>query len=204
MSWAIVAGAAISTIGGGLLGSQGTTTSQSTQKTMPDYLKPYLTGADGTGGLLGDVSKLYQQQSAAGGLNPLQKAGIEAQRQFLTSPQYTAGYDQMRQQGMDLLGRPIAGNPFTSGNTGGMGGYGSLSAQGAGGQASHPSANNSSFQYSQNPTLMAALAAPANAPAPTPAPQTQIAPSIDDIIAELQRRVTQSGSGSPDLQGAGA
>jgi hypothetical protein len=174
---------------GGLLGSQGSSQSQSTSHELPPEIKKIVFGADGNGGLLGDAAALYRQQSANGGLNPMQLAGMEAQRQFLTSPQYLAGYDQMRGQGMDLMGRPVAGNPFTSGNTGGMGGYGSLTAQGAGGQQAHPSPNTSSFAYNGNPTLMAALnPIAASQPSPAPAPQTQIAPTIDEIIAELQRQ----------------
>jgi hypothetical protein len=183
MTWGAIGAAAIGVIGGGLLGGQQSTSTTDSQRSLPTYLDPYI---NGSGGLLSSVSSLSAQQAQNGGLNPLQSAGMEAQRQFLTSPQYTAGYGQERGLGMDLMGRSVAGNPFTSGNTGGLGGYGSLSGQGAGGQASHPSLNASTFSYDLNPTLSGALN-PLAAPTATTAPTTA-SPTIDQIIAELQRR----------------
>lgn len=188
MSMAVVAAVAPVVVGG-ILGSQGTTTQQTSNKTLPDFLQPFVTGANGSGGLLGDAQALYQKNAATGGLNPLQMAGMEAQRQWLTSPQYLQGFGQMLNKGMDLMGRPVAGNPFASGNTGGLGGYGSLSAPGAGGQPSTPASQGSSFNYSANPTLLGAmspLTAPTAAPAPAPANPTQLSQdAINQIIAQL-------------------
>lgn len=104
---------------GGLLGSSGSESSQTSNK-IDDRLAPYVYGKNGQGGLLSDVMKLYGQQSGMGGLNGLQRAGMESQRQVYASPQFTQGYDAMRSMGMGLMGGGVAQNPFTSG--GGMGG----------------------------------------------------------------------------------
>src|SRR5665648_26717 len=67
------------------------------------------------GGLLGDVNNLSKQQLGQGGLNPMQSAGLEMQRQTLIDPRYSQGYEQMRSMGSGLMGAGVAGNPFTSG-----------------------------------------------------------------------------------------
>lgn len=115
---AALVGSVAAPLVGGLLGSQGSSSS-STSK-IDDRLAPYVYGKDGKGGLLGDVMGQYQQQFAQGGLNPMMRAGLESQRQVLMSPQYTQGYDAMRSMGLGLMGGGVAQNPFTSG--GGMGG----------------------------------------------------------------------------------
>lgn len=107
---------------GGLLGGSGSESSQTSNK-IDDRLAPYIYGKDGKGGLLSDVQSLYRQQMGQGGLNEMQRAGMESQRQVYASPQYTQGYDAMRSMGMGLLGGGVAQNPFTSGGMGGgMGG----------------------------------------------------------------------------------
>lgn len=112
-------GEILGSVFGGLLGGDGSESSQTSNK-IDDRLAPYVYGKDGKGGLLADVNSLYQQQAAQGGLNGLQRAGLESQRQVLASPQYTQGYDAMRSMGLGLMGGGVAQNPFTSG--GGMGG----------------------------------------------------------------------------------
>lgn len=109
---------AASSVAGGLLGSEGSSSSQTSNK-IDDRLAPYVYGKDGKGGLLADVMGQYQQQFAQGGLNPMMRAGIESQRQVLASPQYTQGYDAMRSMGLGLMGGGVAQNPFTSGGMGG-------------------------------------------------------------------------------------
>lgn len=101
------------TIAGGLLGSQGGGSSQTSNQIDP-RLGKYVYGENGTGGLLSDVQKLYQQQLSQGGLNALQRSGLESQRQTLMSPQYTQGYDAMRSMGLGLMGGGVAQNPFTN------------------------------------------------------------------------------------------
>lgn len=107
-------GQILGSVVGGLLGGGGSESSQTSNK-IDDRLAPYVYGKDGKGGLLSDVMGLYGQQSAQGGLNELQRSGMESQRQVLASPQYTQGYDAMRSMGMGLMGGGVAQNPFTSG-----------------------------------------------------------------------------------------
>lgn len=99
-------------LAGGQSGSNSAT--QSTQNQIDPRLVPFLYG---DGGLLGGVNNLYQQQAAQGGLNPMQTAGLEMQRQTLMNPAYTQGFDQMRSLGSGLMGQGVAGNPFTGGQT---------------------------------------------------------------------------------------
>lgn len=102
---------------GGLFGGQ---ESESKSNQIDPRLAPFVYGKDGKGGLLGDVQNLYRQQMGQGGLNDLQRSGLESQRQVLASPQYTQGYDAMRSLGMGLMGGGVAQNPFTSGGMGGQ------------------------------------------------------------------------------------
>lgn len=104
MSWAAVAGGVI-----GLL-SSGDQGSQSVQREIDPRIAELLYGPQG---LLGQVQNLQGQQSAQGGLNPMQNAGLEMQRQTLMDPNFTPGYGQMRSLGSGLMGQGVAGNPFT-------------------------------------------------------------------------------------------
>lgn len=105
-------GQIIGSVLGGLLGGGGS--EQSATKTIDPRLGRFVYGEDGKSGLLGDVQNLYRQQAATGGLNDLQRSGMEMQRQTLMSPQYTQGYDAMRSMGMGLMGGGVAQNPFTN------------------------------------------------------------------------------------------
>lgn len=107
-------GQILGSVVGGLLGGGGSESSQTSNK-IDDRLAPYIYGKDGKGGLLSDVQSLYRQQMGQGGLNEMQRAGMESQRQVYASPQFTQGYDAMRSQGMGLLGAGVSQNPFTSG-----------------------------------------------------------------------------------------
>lgn len=119
MSWAAVAGATIGAVGAAASKPK----SSSTSNQIDSRLAPYVYGEDGKGGLLGDVAALYKEQAAQGGMNEMQRAGLESQRQVYASPQYTQGYDAMRSMGLGLLGGGVSQNPFTSGGQmGSMGG----------------------------------------------------------------------------------
>ena len=172
MAWTAVAGAAV----GGLLGGGGSSSSSTSNK-IDDRLAPYVYGKDGKGGLLADVNSLYQQQAAQGGLNGLQRAGIESQRQVLASPQYTQGYDAMRSMGLGLMGGGVAQNPFTSG---GMGG-------GAAPSVVRPTTNTQyqPFQPQQTESLQAMntpIQSVAQFQAANPAPAAPATSAIDDAI----------------------
>jgi hypothetical protein len=118
MSWAAVAGAVVGAVGSmANSGSGGINSSSLTAQQMIDpRMADYLYG-NGLGGLLGGVNNLYNLQNSQGGLNPMQTAGLEMQRQTLMSPGYTQGYDAMRSMGMGLMGQGAAGNPFSGGST---------------------------------------------------------------------------------------
>jgi hypothetical protein len=137
----------IGEIVGGLLGLAGGGDSSSTQQMKMDpRMDRFVYGESGKGGLLGDAYKLYSQQMAQGGMNPMMQAGLESQRQFLTSPQYTQGYNNLMNLGQGLLGGGVAGNPFTQSQR----------------PAQMPQANmnpfmGGGFQYQNNPAMMGAM-----------------------------------------------
>lgn len=110
MTWFAVGTAAIGAIGGAMSDKGGGTT---VQNQLDPRIAKLLYGESGAGGLLNNVNNLYTQQAGQGGLNPMQNAGLEMQRQTLTDPRFTQGFDAMRSAGMGLLGAPVAGNPFT-------------------------------------------------------------------------------------------
>jgi len=101
-------------IAGAVLGgtSGGKTTTSNTTKEMDPRLANYVYGADGTGGLLGSATKLFNDQMATGGLNELQRQGIDMQKNYLLNPAYAQGYTNMMNVGQGLLGGGVAGNPF--------------------------------------------------------------------------------------------
>lgn len=111
-------GQILGSVVGGLLGGSGSESSQ-TSKEIDPRLAPFVYGKDGKGGLLGDIQTLYRQQMGQGGLNDLQRSGMESQRQVYASPQFTQGYDAMRSMGLGLMGGGVAQNPFSSGGMGG-------------------------------------------------------------------------------------
>lgn len=115
MAWGAVAGAAVGVVGNSLLSDSGGNTSTQKQEMNPNVAK-YVYGSDGNGGLLADAQGIYKKQFAQGGLNPVQLAGLEMQRQYLMSPQYQQGYADMQSAGRSLMGGGVAGNPFTNGS----------------------------------------------------------------------------------------
>jgi hypothetical protein len=102
---------------GGVFGSGGGGESSATQQMKMDpRMDRFVYGDSGKGGLLGDAHKLYSQQMAQGGMNPMMQGGMEAQRQFLLSQQYGQGQNNLMNVGQGLLGAGVAGNAFTQGN----------------------------------------------------------------------------------------
>lgn len=172
-------GEIIGSVVGGLLGGGGSDSERTSNK-IDDRLAPYVYGKDGKGGLLADVNSLYRQQAAQGGLNGLQRAGLESQRQALASPQYTQGYEAMRSLGLGLMGGGVAQNPFTSG---GMSG----GTQGADPGVVRPTTGTqyTPFTYSPNEALGGALnpvQSVAQYQAANPAPAAPTTSAIDDAI----------------------
>jgi hypothetical protein len=116
MNWAVP-------LATGLLGAnaskKGTETTQ--QEKMDPRMDRYVYGPDGNSGLLNSAFGLMQDQMKTGGLNDMQRQGMDMQRQFLMSPQYQQGYGNMMGLGQGLMGGGIAGNPFTGGQRTTMG-----------------------------------------------------------------------------------
>lgn len=106
-------------LAGGLLGSKSGSGTQTAEKKMDPRLDRYVYGEDGQGGLMGTAYGLMQDQLKTGGLNDLQRQGLEMQRQYLMSPQYSQGYTNMANLGQSLMGGGVAGNPFTGGGVAG-------------------------------------------------------------------------------------
>lgn len=98
---------------GGSEGAKGQTTTQ--QQTLDPRIAKYLYGENGSTGLMGNTSDLYQKQLAQGGLNPMQNAGLEMQRQAYMDPRYSQSFSNMRDVGMGLMNGGAAGNPFMQG-----------------------------------------------------------------------------------------
>lgn len=187
MSWVAVGGLAVGAVGGALSGGKGGAGSASTtsQNTIDPRIASYLYGGSGGGGLLNNVNSLYSQQFGQGGLNPMQNAGLEMQRQAFMDPRYTQGYGQMRNLGGNLLNQGVAGNPFTGG---GMA-FGNPSMSQAGGAGGLVSPSMSSAQ---------GLMGPASQPiqqqmAPPPAPIT-----LQDLLAQVKQQPAPQAPGLID------
>jgi hypothetical protein len=100
---------------GGLLGAAaGAANSGDKQQTSQQRLDPrmeaLLYGADGKGGYLGAATDWFNQNK---GGNPLMLQGAQMMADYYKSPQYTEGYNTLRNTGLGLLGSGMAGNPFT-------------------------------------------------------------------------------------------
>jgi len=188
MSWGIVASVAAPVIGG-LMGGQSSGGQQQSKQELDPRMQKILYGGDGDTGLLNDVNELRKKQLAQGGLNPMQTAGLEMQRQTLMDPRYTQGYDQMRQQGSSLMGQKVASNPFSGGYQGGTNFSPNLGMTG-GANGSQPQGMPQMQQqplYQQN-SAMAGAMQPMSAPSANtaPAPQSQPTPSpMDDMLRQL-------------------
>lgn len=104
----IVGGIAGATQGGK---DQTATTTQQIDPRMAQYL--YGTGYGDKNSLLGAAQDWWKNNQS--GMNANMQQGLDTLKSLYTSPSYSQGYSQMRDVGQGLLGRPIAGNPFTQG-----------------------------------------------------------------------------------------
>lgn len=91
--------------------TQTATTTQQIDPRMAQYL--YGTGYGDKNSLLGAAQDWWKNNQS--GMNANMAQGLDTLKSLYTSPGYTQGYTQMRDVGQGLLGRPIAGNPFTQG-----------------------------------------------------------------------------------------
>lgn len=183
---------------GGLLGGGGSSSSQTSNQIDPRLAK-YVYGGDGQTGILPTIYGQFQKDYAQGGLNDLQRSGMESQRQVLSSPQYSQGYDAMRSMGLGLMGGGIAQNPFTNASA-------NRPSPSAGQAVVRPTTN---LQYTPyQPQQTAALTA-MNTPIQSVAQYQQNQPqlqqqTIDQMIEDYMRRMglgryansVQDGSGT--------
>lgn len=102
--------AVLATVMGAGAGAKG---QEATAKTQIDpRLDNYYFGENG---LLPSVDKTFKEQFAQGGLNDVQREGMNQQLSLLRDPGRNKGYQDISNTGAGLLGRPVAGNPFTDG-----------------------------------------------------------------------------------------
>jgi hypothetical protein len=94
--------------GGGM--ANGTTQSQ-----IDPRMAKYIYGDESNQGILDIAQKMYQANPS--GMNAQMVQGMNSQWNTLNDPKLKAGYDQIQNQGLGLLNMPMAGNPFTRGQT---------------------------------------------------------------------------------------
>lgn len=94
--------------GGGM--ANGTTQSQ-----IDPRMAKYIYGDESNQGILDIAQKMYQSNPS--GMNAQMVQGMNNQWNTLNDPKLKAGYDQIQNQGLGLLNMPMAGNPFTRGQT---------------------------------------------------------------------------------------
>jgi hypothetical protein len=94
--------------GGGM--ANGTTQSQ-----IDPRMAKYIYGDGANQGILDIAQKMYQANPS--GMNAQMVQGMNNQWNTLNDPKLKAGYDQIQNQGLGLLNMPMAGNPFTRGQT---------------------------------------------------------------------------------------
>jgi len=179
-------GAVAPSVVGGILGGQSSGNTQTSQQSLDPRMQEILYGSGADKGLLGDANALRKQQLAQGGLNDTQRAGLEMQRQTLMSPQYTQGYDQMRNAGSQLLGAGVAGNPF---NNGGNGSIGMSSMPNNQAVRSQQMPFMPAFRYDQNSAMQGANTPMAKPEAVTqPMQQANEQTPLQQYIADLERQ----------------
>lgn len=107
----------LAAVAGGVLGAtqggknQTSTTTQQIDPRMAEYI--YGSGYGDKSSMLGAAQDWWKNNQS--GMNANMAQGLDTLKSLYTSPAYTQGYTQMRDVGQGLLGRQIAGNPFTQG-----------------------------------------------------------------------------------------
>jgi len=94
------------TIGAGLAGfASGSKDQTITSAQIDPRLALYYYGEDGKGGLLKDAADLYKQQIQMGGLNDLQRAGMNRIADLYQSPTYLQGQNMMGAIGQGIMSK---------------------------------------------------------------------------------------------------
>lgn len=153
------------TVLGGVMGGNKGLTGGSNSQTQTNQMDPKV--AEYVYGLLGNANDLYKKQSANGGLNDLQRAGLQQQVNVLSDPNYTSGFNAMKQMGLGLMGGGIAGNPWTGGNKSAGASSGASWGTSAPTQSYLPQGFNPAAALSSTTKTEPAPAAAQNAPAPS-------------------------------------
>lgn len=86
---------------------------QSTKQEIDPRMAALLYGSGGNTGLYGQAQALAAKNPS--GINDRMRQGLDQQYNYLTSPQYTQGYQQLLGLGSNLMSKGAAGNPFTGG-----------------------------------------------------------------------------------------
>lgn len=189
MSWGAVAGAVV----GGVMGSGGSSSSQTTTNQIDPRFARLLFGEDDKSGFLGDVSAWYQANKS--GLNPQMAQGLNTQLAVLNDPGTMAGYQQMASLGSGLMGAPVMGNPFSDGRIA-LGGGGKSAPNLGMGSGSQPAQQFPSFQRAPNAsTVNASAPGPFTATPATPPAAAPAGPAVDPTLPDWAQGQT------PDWQG---
>lgn len=162
--------------------SNKTGTTQSTQKQELDPRMQEL--LYGPNGLLGRANTLSQRPA----INDRMRQGMDTSYNFLTSPGYTSDYQGLRSVGNSLMGRGVAGNPFSRGQNLGFGG--GMGGGMGGGQGGSPMSFLAQLQQQQAPQ--------GQAPAVGGQPQSQ--QLTPEMLAFLNQKMQQQQTAD---QGAG-
>ena len=172
-----IAGAVAGPLIGGLLGGGGSSQSQSTQQTLDPRMQDAIYGSNG---LLSGAQDYYSQNRA--GLNSQMLTGMNNQyNQHFAGRQ---GFNAMQGAGMGLLGQSMAGNPFSTGYSGGTNFGGS-------GLAARPQQYQPAMQSngSASPFMMPEAR-------PAPAPVAAAAPMQDPLYAQYLANMNNYGGGA--------
>lgn len=98
---------------GGLLGSGGSSSTQTQQNQIDPRMAKYIYGDDNTQGLLDSAYNWYNKNRS--GLNDQMLQGLNSQWNVLSNPSTMAGYQQQAALGSGLMSAPVMGNPFADG-----------------------------------------------------------------------------------------
>jgi hypothetical protein len=100
-------------IGGGLGLLSGMDATKDQTQTNMQKMDPRMDAmVYGQNGLLPMAQNWFQQNQQP---NPLMMQGAQMQADFYKNPAYQQGFDQLKNTGMGLLSKGIAGNPFMGG-----------------------------------------------------------------------------------------
>ena len=171
---------------GGLLGSKKEETTQTATKSMDPRMDPYIFGP---GGVVPSAYDWWDKNRS--GLNPQMVEGLNTI--YAQNKASKQGFDMMQNKGMELMGGPIAGNPFTRGYSGGTDFGTPQGSVGTGG------ANSAPAPTSYVPAAAGGSSGPYTMPTTTPA---QGVPATADPYTALQSLLSgYSGSGGGNDSG---